>query len=153
MGEEYETDKGKEADHRILKILDTYAQEVKNAELPRAHAASCRTRSKQTLTEHQRRDSSDRKRCAGCHQADYNIWTKTKHSHAYEALTKKAEKPKLRQYDPGVRRLPHGRLRLPIGLHERGGDEAPVARRLRELPRTRRAHAPTPKNAAYYRPA
>jgi hypothetical protein len=38
--------------------------------------------------------------CANCHKDDTSKWAKSKHSHAYEALTKVANKPTMRQYDP-----------------------------------------------------
>src|SRR4029079_14188599 len=41
--------------------------------------------------------------CVNCHQphaADAAAWQKSGHSHAYDALSKKANKPELRQYDP-----------------------------------------------------
>lgn len=98
MGEEYETDKDKEANHRILKILDNYALEVKNQNFL-AHTPQAPHPVKQVLPQANVRYAGS-EACAGCHLADYNIWKRTKHSHAYDALTKKAEKPRLRQYDP-----------------------------------------------------
>ncbi|MCI0701113.1 MAG: hypothetical protein L0241_08520 [Planctomycetia bacterium] len=37
--------------------------------------------------------------CKACHKAEHDAWGKTLHSHAMEALEKKATRPTLRQYD------------------------------------------------------
>jgi hypothetical protein len=99
MGEEYETDKAKEANHPVLRILDNYALEVKNQNFL-ANTPPAPHPTKQILPPQANVRFAGSEACAGCHSAEYFIWKKTKHSHAYEALTKKAEKPKLRQYDP-----------------------------------------------------
>ncbi len=39
------------------------------------------------------------KRCGECHEKAYEIWEKSKHSHAYQTLVD-AKRPSLRQYDP-----------------------------------------------------
>ncbi|MFO0807020.1 MAG: multiheme c-type cytochrome [Gemmataceae bacterium] len=98
MGEEYETEKPKEEGHKILKLLDEYAKQVKSqnflAAMPRAaHPV-------QAAFPQANVAFVGSARCQQCHPAEVAIWEKTKHSHAYEALTKKADKPKLRQYDP-----------------------------------------------------
>jgi hypothetical protein len=39
--------------------------------------------------------------CAGCHQAEFNLWDKnTKHGHALDTLEKVAKRPSLRNFDP-----------------------------------------------------
>ncbi len=98
LGEEYETVKAKEKDHPILKLLDTYASEVKAQDflkktlqrpvpVPAALGqATLKFVGSQT--------------CAKCHAPDFAIWKTTKHEHAFEALSKVANKPAQRQYDP-----------------------------------------------------
>src|SRR5205823_3881658 len=38
-------------------------------------------------------------RCAKCHEHAYQVWQKSKHSHAFETLVTKAKHPSLRQFD------------------------------------------------------
>jgi hypothetical protein len=97
VGEEFETPKGQEAQNPILRLLDDYALSVKNqnflAVYPRVnHPVMAKLRQKAEFV------GSDK--CKDCHQADYQIWKNSKHSHAYDALAKIADKPKNRQYDP-----------------------------------------------------
>jgi hypothetical protein len=101
MGEDFETAKGKEAGHPVLKLLDTYAQQVKDQKflgrmLPRPIVPPAIIAGRQNLD--LKYVGSDK--CLACHQADAAIWQKTDHFHAYDALSKKADKPALRQYDP-----------------------------------------------------
>jgi 2',3'-cyclic-nucleotide 2'-phosphodiesterase (5'-nucleotidase family) len=108
MSEDYETDKDKEAANPILKILQDYAQEVKaqkfveQVEQRKHPVALMFPNEKVTFV------GSDQ--CKGCHShlKECAIWesvilgSKKKHSHAkaFEALTKYAVKPTLRQFDP-----------------------------------------------------
>ena len=98
LGEEYETPKGQEARQPILKLLDYYALEVKNQDFlkrtPQRPVPVPQNLGQVKLTY----AGSDA--CMNCHQPDFAIWKNTKHSHAIDALTKVADKPALRQYDP-----------------------------------------------------
>src|SRR5262249_31436244 len=98
LDKEFETDKEKEKDHPILKILDEYASEVKRsnflARMPRAqHLAQVQLKGQNVHFV-----GSDA--CKNCHGIDHGIWANSHHSHAYETLEKKAVKPGLRQFDP-----------------------------------------------------
>jgi hypothetical protein len=95
LGEEYETDKGKEANHPVLKLLDTYAAEVEAQDflkrtpqrpVPGIGGAKLNFIGSQE--------------CAKCHAADFALWRKTNHEHAFDALVRVANKPAKRQYDP-----------------------------------------------------
>jgi hypothetical protein len=98
LSEEYETAKGKEANHPILKLLDTYATEVKAQEFlqktPQRPVPVTAALGKVTLS------YVGSQECAKCHAADFAIWKNTKHEHAFDALSKVASKPALRQHDP-----------------------------------------------------
>ena len=98
LGEVYETDKAKEKDHPIIKLLDHYADEVKSQDflkrtpqravpVPQALAG---------LALHY--VGSDA--CKSCHQAEFATWKTSKHAHAIDALVKVANKPDKRQFDP-----------------------------------------------------
>jgi hypothetical protein len=98
LGEEYETDKGKEASHPILKVLDTYAAEVKAQDfLKRTPKRAVPVPANLGAIALSYIGSQE---CAKCHAADYALWKETKHAHAFDALTKVASKPALRQFDP-----------------------------------------------------
>jgi hypothetical protein len=108
MSEDYETDKNKEDQNPILKILQDYAREVQAQgfvrQVPRTeHPVQLNFPKEKVVFV-----GSDR--CKGCHthQMECGIWeavipgSKKKHSHAkaFEALEKAAKKPSLRQFDP-----------------------------------------------------
>jgi hypothetical protein len=40
------------------------------------------------------------KACKDCHEREYDIWEKSRHSHAFATLVNKAKNPSLRQFDP-----------------------------------------------------
>jgi Cytochrome c554 and c-prime len=97
MGPEFETPAGQEKNHRIVKLLQTYAEQVRDQGFlarspkqpyPFVNAAN------QKLT------FVGSNACQGCHQAEFAVWKKSGHSHAYDALVNKATKPTLRQFDP-----------------------------------------------------
>jgi 2',3'-cyclic-nucleotide 2'-phosphodiesterase (5'-nucleotidase family) len=108
MSEDYETDKDKEADNPILKILQDYAKEVRDQKF---------------ITQVRQMDhplklsfpkeavvfvGSDKCNSCHSHKKECSIWeavipgSKKKHSHAkaFEALAKYAKKPSLREFDP-----------------------------------------------------
>jgi hypothetical protein len=98
LEEAYETPKGQEAQHPILQLLDYYALEVKKQDflkrVPKRPVPVPEKLGKITLTY----VGSDA--CMNCHQPDFAIWKNTKHAHAIDALTKVADKPRMRQFDP-----------------------------------------------------
>jgi hypothetical protein len=98
LGEEYETAKGKEANHPILKLLDGYAEQVKAQDFlkrtPQAPVPVPASLGNVKLS------FVGSQACATCHAADFARWQKSKHEHAFDALTKVASKPALRQHDP-----------------------------------------------------
>lgn len=108
IGEEYLTptdpDPRKNAEieqnHKVLRLLQEYAEEVKKQNLlavararPLQHAAQLRHPAEKLTY-------VGATRCAQCHAAEYAVWSESKHSHATEALEKYAVRPSLRQFDP-----------------------------------------------------
>jgi len=110
IGEEFETPAGTEKDQPILKRLEWYAKEVKAQnflakfpKLPHPLQGKLEPIIKNL-------DPTGQKRlavtyvgsaaCKECHPAEYAVWEKSGHSHAYEALDKKASKPSQRNFDP-----------------------------------------------------
>lgn len=99
MDEQYLTPEAVK-DNTVLNLLEEYAAVVKKddflakAVLKRnAHAASIKN-----PTANLKYIGSDA--CAACHAAEYKVWKSHPHSHAYEALEKKATRPGLRNFDP-----------------------------------------------------
>lgn len=101
LGEEFETDKGKEANHPILKLMDRYSQEVKSQEFLK-RTPQVPVQIPPALAQAGIKDLKyiGSAQCVACHQADAQVWSGTRHSHAYDALVKVANKPAGRQSDP-----------------------------------------------------
>jgi hypothetical protein len=99
MGDEYETAKAKEKDHPILKLLDGYAVQVRDQEFLLKRSPK-RPIPVPAAFGNINLKYIGSQACAGCHAADFAAWKNTKHEHAFDALTKVANKPALRQHDP-----------------------------------------------------
>lgn len=98
LGEEYETKPGADADQPVLRLLQEYAQEIKDkqflARQPQVmHPTQIRFAPQQV-------SYVGNDRCVGCHQSAAEVWDHSKHSHAYEALENIAKRPTLRNFDP-----------------------------------------------------
>jgi hypothetical protein len=105
MGEEYETPKGREANHPVLKLLDNYAKEVKDQNfLGRVPQRPVPISPVLTQLGIKPPSYVGTDKCITCHQHQIDstaaTWQKSKHAQAYTALSKVASKPALRQYDP-----------------------------------------------------
>lgn len=103
LGEEYitpdEPDRLKA--HKVLPILEWYADEVKRMDL----LAEARKKAIQHQAQIQHPNlnltyiGSDR--CMACHAAEFAKWSETKHAHASDALLPKySKRPENRQFDP-----------------------------------------------------
>jgi hypothetical protein len=97
MAEEFETPPDKEAGHPMLKLLQDYSDTVRDndylsemAKRKKPHAVQVQHKAAQFVGDTQ---------CFTCHQAEWAIWSKSKHSHAFDALTKVAKHPTGRQFD------------------------------------------------------
>lgn len=102
LGEEYLTpeDHDAEKDHEVLRLLEEYAKEVKKADMLSAARAKPLQHPVQIQHADHKPTYVGAQKCAQCHAAEFAVWKHTKHSHAYEALEKYAQRPSLRQYDP-----------------------------------------------------
>ena len=102
MGEEFLTPEKPEAerDNAMLKLLETYAAEVKRDDLlglatkkrpPHAAATKFPAANLKFV-------GSDA--CKKCHAAEFAVWSAHPHSKAYDSLESKAKRPSLRNFDP-----------------------------------------------------
>ena len=94
MGPEYATKSGQEKSNPVMALIEKYADDVRAgnylARFPRGNHEVQATLSDATYV------GTDA--CAGCHDDAYQVWKKSKHSHAFDTLVK-VENPKLRQFD------------------------------------------------------
>jgi hypothetical protein len=101
LGEEYLTpeDPEKEKHHPVLQLLEEYARDVRDQNL----LALFRERPLQHPAQVQAPAANltfvGSEACKGCHPNEYKQYESTKHSHAFEALTKYAKRPANRQFD------------------------------------------------------
>jgi hypothetical protein len=101
LGEEYLTPEGAEAErnHKVLQLLEEYSLEVKNQDMLKLH----RAKPIPHIAQIQQPDANLRfvgsSACAPCHPEVSKQYEGTKHSHAFDALTKYAKRPGNRQFD------------------------------------------------------
>ena len=98
LGEEFETPKGQEANHPIVKLLESYAAEVKLQNFLGKYPQN--VHAVQAAFPQQKAHFVGSEACKECHKRDYDLWKESKHSHALDALSKIADKPANRQFDP-----------------------------------------------------
>jgi hypothetical protein len=99
----FETPKNQEAEHPVMKVMEDYAKTIKERnflEQFRVLRDSHPSQKDPLLI----KDGVEAKYvgtdvCANCHQAAFNEWAKSGHSHAFETL-ENVKHPSLRQYDP-----------------------------------------------------
>jgi len=99
MGEEFETPPAKEKGHPVLKLLQDYADSVKDNDYLSEMARRKKLHSVQALPGHDKAAYAGDAQCFVCHQAEYQVWQKSKHASAYDALAKLAKHPTGRQFD------------------------------------------------------
>jgi hypothetical protein len=97
MTEEFETPPEKEKGHAVLKLLQDYSDLVRDNDYlsemnkrKKLHAVQARHKEAKFAGDNQ---------CFICHQAEWTQWSKSKHSHAYDALAKIAKHPVGRNFD------------------------------------------------------
>lgn len=96
LGPEYETPEGKDKDNPIHALLQNYAQDVHKGN----YLAKYVHNTKHPLQiDFPKATYVGSEKCKKCHEAEYEIWEKSPHPHAYETLVHKAKRPTLRQYD------------------------------------------------------
>lgn len=99
MGEEFETPPAKEKGHPVLKLLQDYADSVKDNDYLSEMARRKKLHSVQALPGHEKAAYVGDAQCFVCHQAEHQVWAKTKHAAAYNALANIAKHPSGRQFD------------------------------------------------------
>ncbi len=100
LGEEYITPADKVKGHKVLEILEEYATNVERDNLLAVARAKPLQHRAQIQLPKANPTYVGAAACAKCHAAEFAVWNGSKHSHAYEALIKAAERPSKRQFDP-----------------------------------------------------
>ena len=99
MNPEFETAPEKEAGHPVLKLLQEYADTVRDNDYMSDMARRKKSHPVQALAKHEKAAFVGDAGCAACHQAELNVWQKTGHAKAYNALAVVAKHPKGRNFD------------------------------------------------------
>jgi hypothetical protein len=96
LGEEFDTAKGKEKDHPLMRLMEEYAREVKrDGYLGRA---ATHKKLHPVQKEFPRSRYVGSQVCKKCHESEYEVWADSPHAKAYDTLVM-ARYPSLRQYD------------------------------------------------------
>jgi hypothetical protein len=99
MAEEFETPPDKEAGHPVLKLLQDYSDSVRDNDYLSEMARRKKLHSVQALPKHEKAAYAGDGQCFVCHQGEFQVWQKTKHAGAYNALAVLAKHPTGRQFD------------------------------------------------------
>jgi hypothetical protein len=94
IGPEFQPEKGKAEANPIMKLMEQYTKELKDSD----YLARFPRTSHPMQIQFPKARYVGSERCGDCHQHAYQVWSNSKHSHAYETLVK-AENPSLRQFD------------------------------------------------------
>lgn len=100
LGKAYDTPDAKVAQDRTIALLQQYAAEVRKENLLAKAAAKKEPHAVQIRFPDAKLTYVGSERCALCHKGEADVWKKTPHSHALDALEKVASKPTQRNYDP-----------------------------------------------------
>jgi Cytochrome c554 and c-prime len=96
LGEEFETQAGKEKNHALMDLMENYAKEVRKQKFL-AKAAKHQVQHNVQLV-FPKSTYVGSEKCKRCHSFAYERWEKSPHASAYKTL-EKAKNPSLRQYD------------------------------------------------------
>ena len=99
MAEEFETPPEKEKGHPVLKLLQDYSDSVRDNDYLSEMARRKKPHAVHALAKHEKAAYAGDTQCFVCHQAEFGVWQKSKHSHAYDALAKIAKHPTGRNFD------------------------------------------------------
>jgi Cytochrome c554 and c-prime len=99
MTEEFETPPEKEKGHPILKLLQDYSDSVKDNDYLSEMDKRKKLHSVQALPKHEKAAYAGDTQCFVCHQAEFQVWQKSKHAGAYNALAVIAKHPTGRNFD------------------------------------------------------
>jgi hypothetical protein len=97
MTDEFDTPPEKEKGHPILKLLQDYSDTVRDND----YLSDMVRRKKPHAAQAHHKDAAfaGDSQCQVCHQEEFAVWQKSKHSHAYQALEVYAKKPGGRNFD------------------------------------------------------
>src|SRR5262249_46730943 len=96
LGEEFITPPAEAARHPVLKRMEQYTRELMSQKYLAKYSQSKHPNQLAFPGVVPSYVGTDK--CKKCHESAYNVWLKSKHSHAYESLVK-ATRPALRQHD------------------------------------------------------
>ena len=99
LTEDFVTPEDKVKDSKVLAILEQYAADVKKQNLLAQFTARPTPHPAQIQLPNENLTFVGSDVCMKCHPGEYAVWTKSKHSHAMEALEKQAKRPANRQFD------------------------------------------------------
>ena len=101
LGEEYVTanDPAAEKANKVLPLLEKYAAQVKDRDLLREAVKKAVPHAAQVQYPNLNLTFVGSAKCLGCHAGEHAKWAASPHSHALEALEKKATRPGLRNFD------------------------------------------------------
>jgi hypothetical protein len=99
LTEEFKTPDDSVKDDRVIALLEKYASDVKKQNLLAQFVARPQPTAAQIQHPGANLRFTGSQACAKCHPAEFAVWAKSNHSHAMEALEKKADRPKNRQFD------------------------------------------------------
>lgn len=104
MSIDYETPKERKADHPIIKLMEDYTRELKKNNYLKEYGQSKHILQAMNPVPGLENPGDGMphyigsKACGKCHEHAYEVWQKSKHSHAYKTLVEE-EYPSRRQYD------------------------------------------------------
>jgi hypothetical protein len=94
IGPEYKTPPDKDADNPILGVLEDYARKVQKDNYLQLY-----TQTKHPIQiQYPNATYVGSDKCKKCHEHAYDVWSKSKHAHAFQTLVD-AKRPSLRQFD------------------------------------------------------
>lgn len=101
LGEEYVTPETPEAEkaNKVLQLLEEYAKDVKDGDLLAKYTAKRPPHPASVIHDKAGLKYVGSETCRKCHAAEFKVWSGHPHSHAYEALEKKAKRPANQQFN------------------------------------------------------
>jgi len=97
MTDQFDTPPGQEKANPVLKLLQDYADTVRDND----YLSEMARRKKRHVLQVQNKNAAyaGDAQCHVCHQAETAVWLNSKHAHAYDALAKVASRPSGRNFD------------------------------------------------------
>ncbi len=102
LGEEFMTPEHKEKGHPIIELIESYTKELKEKNYLEKYGQirhELQVLPEVDVVRKKPVEYAGSEACKRCHEHAYDVWKKSKHSHAYQTLVE-ATRPGNRQYDP-----------------------------------------------------